>query len=56
VEAVWIHHLVPRGQPFDFARKAFDGFGTSLKSYIKKFGGYDTSNIIANANAKVKME
>ncbi|ESU29243.1 lysM domain protein [Flavobacterium limnosediminis JC2902] len=33
-----------------------DGFGTSLKSYIRKFGGYDTSNIVANANAKVKME
>lgn len=33
-----------------------DGFGTSLRSYIKKFGGYDTSNIVANANAKVKLD
>lgn len=32
-----------------------DGFGTSLKSYLRKFGGYDTSNIVANPNAKVKM-
>lgn len=31
-----------------------DGFGTSLKSYIQKFGGYDTSIIIPNKNAKVK--
>lgn len=33
-----------------------DGFGTSLRSYIKRFGGYDTSNIVANANAKVKLD
>ncbi|KAF2519475.1 peptidoglycan-binding protein LysM [Flavobacterium salilacus subsp. salilacus] len=33
-----------------------DGFGTSLKSYIKKFGGYDTSNIVANRSAKVKLD
>lgn len=33
-----------------------DGFGTSLKSYIKKFGGYDISNIVANPNAKVKLD
>lgn len=33
-----------------------DGFGTSLRSYIKRFGGYDTSNIIANPNAKVKLD
>lgn len=32
-----------------------DGFGTSLRSYIKKFGGYDTSNIVANPDAKVKL-
>lgn len=32
-----------------------DGFGTSLKSYIKKFGGYDTSNIIAHPSPKVKL-
>lgn len=33
-----------------------DGFGTSLRSYIKRFGGYDTSNILANPNAKVKLD
>ena len=32
-----------------------DGYGTSLKSYFKKFGGYDTSHIVANMNAKVKL-
>lgn len=32
-----------------------DGFGTSIKSYIRKFGGYDTSNIVANPAPKVKM-
>lgn len=32
-----------------------DGFGTSLRSYIKKFGGYDVSHIPANRNAKVKL-
>ncbi len=32
-----------------------DGFGTSLRSYIKKFGGYDISNIVPNKNAKVKI-
>ncbi len=31
-----------------------DNYGTSLKSYMKKFGGYDTSFIEANSNAKVK--
>lgn len=32
-----------------------DGFGTSLRSYIKKFGGYDVSHIQANKNAKVEL-
>lgn len=32
-----------------------DGFGTSLKSYIKKFGGYDVSHIDADRNATVKL-
>jgi hypothetical protein len=31
-----------------------DNYGTSLQSYLKKFGGYDTSFIEANSNAKVK--
>ncbi|MCW4468429.1 peptidoglycan-binding protein LysM [Flavobacterium sp. MFBS3-15] len=33
-----------------------DGFGTSLKSYIKRFGGYDTSAIIAHPEPKVKLD
>lgn len=32
-----------------------DGFGTSLRSYIKKFEGYDVSHIPANKNAKVDL-
>lgn len=32
-----------------------DGFGTSLKSYIRKFGGYDTSGIVAHPNPKVSV-
>ena len=30
-----------------------DGFGTNIKSYIKKFAGYDVSNLIANKLATV---
>jgi len=29
-----------------------DGYGTTLRSYMKKFGGYDTSIIKPNRNAK----
>lgn len=37
-------------------KRAFkDGFGTSLKSYIKRFGGYDTSAIVAHPQPKVKI-
>lgn len=37
-------------------RRAFrDGFGTSLKSYIKKFGGYDTSSVTAHPSPKVRL-
>jgi hypothetical protein len=35
-------------------RSIKDDFGTSLQSYMKKFGGYDTSFIEANSNAKIK--
>lgn len=31
-----------------------DNYGTSLQSYMKRFGGYDTSFIEANSNAKIK--
>lgn len=37
-------------------KKFRDGFGTSMSSYLKKFEGYDTSHIIANANAKVRID
>lgn len=30
-----------------------DGFGTSIRTYLKKFAGYDTSHIIANSNPVV---
>lgn len=30
-----------------------DGYGTNIKTYLKKFAHYDTSIIVANANAKV---
>jgi len=33
-----------------------DAFGTSLRYYLKKFSGYDTSNIKAKKNAKVAVE
>ena len=29
-----------------------DAFGTSIKHYMKKFSGYDTSNLKANRKAK----
>lgn len=53
-------HLAGAGSVKNFlksnGKRGFkDGFGTSLKSYIKKFGGYDTSNIIANPSPKVKL-
>ena len=32
-----------------------DGFGTSIKSYFTKFGGYDTSSILADRTAKAKI-
>ena len=32
-----------------------DGFGTSLKSYMKKFGGFDLSHIDADRNATVNL-
>jgi hypothetical protein len=31
-----------------------DNFGTSLKSFLKNFGGYDTSFIVADDGAKIK--
>lgn len=31
-----------------------DNYGTTLKSYMKTFGGYDTDFIVADSNAKIK--
>ncbi|WP_408648498.1 hypothetical protein [Tenacibaculum pacificus] len=30
-----------------------DAFGTSIKSYMRKFSGYDVSNITANKTPQV---
>lgn len=54
-------HLAGAGSVKNFlwsnGNKGFrDGFGTSLKSYIKKFAGYDTSNIEAHPKPKVKLD
>ena len=32
-----------------------DAYGTSIRSYMKAFGGYDTSFIVPNNNAVVTM-
>ena len=34
-------------------KKCRDGFGTSIKSYLRQFAGYETQNIIADSTAKV---
>jgi len=31
-----------------------DAYGTSIRSYMKEFGGYETSGIVADSNARVK--
>jgi hypothetical protein len=40
---------------FRYKGKRFikDAYGTSLRSYLRRFGGYDTSFIVADSNAKV---
>jgi hypothetical protein len=37
----------------DGKRKCKDDYGTSVRSYMRDFAGYETSGIIANKNAKV---
>ena len=32
-----------------------DAYGTSIRSYMREFGGYETSGIEANKNAKVSI-
>jgi len=41
---------------FRYKGKRFikDAYGTSLKSYLKRFGGYDTSFIVPDSTAKVE--
>ncbi len=53
-------HLVGAGSVKKFFRHngktiIKDGYGTSLKNYMKSFEGYDTSFIVADSNARVKM-
>jgi hypothetical protein len=36
------------------ARKCKDDYGTSIKTYMRDFGGYETSGIIADSDAKAK--
>lgn len=35
-------------------RKCKDEYGTSVKTYMKDFGGYETSGILADSSARVK--
>jgi len=35
-------------------RRIVDGFGTSLRSYLRKYGGYDTSNIVPQENPVIQ--
>ena len=35
-------------------RKSKDSYGTSIKTYMKEFAGYDTKGIVADSNARVK--
>ncbi|RZJ73615.1 transglycosylase family protein [Flavobacterium sp.] len=37
------------------ARFLRDGYGTSIKSYMRKFGGYETVGIVADSNATVQL-
>lgn len=51
-------HLAGAGNVKKFLRsygkhKFNDAFGTSIEEYLKKFSGYDVSNIIADRNATV---
>lgn len=53
-------HLVGAGSVKKFLktngkRRIVDGFGTSLRSYMKRYGGYDTSHIQAEANPRVQL-
>jgi hypothetical protein len=45
---------VKRFFKYNGKRSFSDGYGTSIKTYMKKFGGYETSAIIADSDAKAK--
>lgn len=32
-----------------------DGYGTSIRTYMRKFGGYETTGIVADSNATVQL-
>lgn len=40
----------------DGKRRIVDGFGTSLRSYLKRYGGYDTSHIVASENPVIESK
>lgn len=53
-------HLLGAGSVKKFFRangntRIRDGYGTSLRSYMRNYGGYQTSQIEADANAMVKI-
>ena len=35
-------------------RKCKDNYGASVKQYMRDFGGYETSGIVADINARVR--
>lgn len=35
-------------------KKCKDNYGTSIGSYMKQFGGYETHNIVADSNARIR--
>lgn len=51
-------HLLGAGSVKKFLRnngdvKIVDGYGTSLRSYLKRYSGYDTSHIVADQNPQI---
>ena len=39
---------------YDGKRYFKDAYGTSIRSYMREFGGYETSGIVANSDARVQ--
>lgn len=51
-------HLLGAGSVKKFLRnegevRIVDGYGTSLRSYLRRYSGYDTSHIVANDNPQI---